>query len=598
MKARWVLLILAAAMASCCLVPPARAAEYFAYVASSQATAGDGDRILTYDSSGALLWTKGMTEIGAGANILGLTVHTNDLIYTTAWDGKWMLRYDRTAGKYSGGYNYTGFGNLGDITTGPDGYVYMIVNATGVRRLHPLTGAATTIVAGASETQRAVAVGPDGYLYVVWNTGIKYYDRTTGAHVGDFATGATFSRMIWHGGNAYVSDKGTGGWPALDGSVLRFAGDGTPLGAFVAAGSGGLQNPEGLAFTPNNELLVCDYYPEHKVRRYNGTTGAPIDNFITPPDSGWCRSIAVVEKDTTEHYSYICAPVATSGPYDRAFSYDSDGGLEWDSWDKTGSSPPVGYVATTVGPAGQYVYVAKREAFRVYRFDRSTGTYIGEIYMGASNQPQGLTFGADGKLYVLIDKTAAPAKRSVFRFDADTDTYEGTVVDATAHQSTTFDLAFGPDGYLYISGGNMVGKYDVSDGSFLGTFASGTSLARLVWHEGDLYVSEKGSGGWPDLDGAVLRFDGDGTSLGAFVSAGAGGLQNPEGLRFTATDGHRHLLVCDYYPEGKVRRYNAHTGHSVDDFIDPVADAWPRGIDTWAAPPPDPPPAGTLLLVH
>jgi hypothetical protein len=72
------------------------------------------------------------------------------------------------------------------------------------------------------------------------------------------------------GGNVYVTTSGN--------NVRRYSPTGVDLGNFVAGGSGGLSDPEGLTFAPNGDLLVVDR-PNNLVRRYNGSTGAYIGDF-------------------------------------------------------------------------------------------------------------------------------------------------------------------------------------------------------------------------------------------------------------------------------------------------------------------------------
>jgi sugar lactone lactonase YvrE len=105
---------------------------------------------------------------------------------------------------------------------------------------------------------------------------------------------------------------------------------------------------------------------------------------------------------------------------------------------------------------------------------------------GGLINPTSLTFGPDGKLYVL-DQTSTPVVRrydSTGAFDTDVITFSGTL-----GLFSPTEIAFGPDGKLYISG-------------------------------------EDGNVG----DGEVLRFETNGTEDGPFVT----GLQSPSFMAFTA----------------------------------------------------------------
>lgn len=125
----------------------------------------------------------------------------------------------------------------------------------------------------------------------------------------------------------------------------------------------------------------------------------------------------------------------------------------------------------------------------------------------------------------------------------------------------------GPDGNLYVSGwssGNIV-RYDPSTGAFIDEFANGASLtpARTAMlgmafgPDGHLYVAIPSSG-------EVLRFEGNsGAFIDAFVTAGLGGITEPEGLTF-GPDGH--LYVSDY-TNNAVYRYDGTTGGFIDIFV-------------------------------
>src|SRR6266566_4598731 len=64
-------------------------------------------------------------------------------------------------------------------------------------------------------------------------------------------------------------------------SVLSFdPATGAFRGVFISAGSGGLGNPVQVVFGPDGNLYVSDRFAA-SIRRYNGTTGAFIDTFVS-----------------------------------------------------------------------------------------------------------------------------------------------------------------------------------------------------------------------------------------------------------------------------------------------------------------------------
>jgi streptogramin lyase/Tol biopolymer transport system component len=274
--------------------------------------------------------------------------------------------------------------------------------------------------------------------------------------------------------------------------VLRYDATGAPVGAFVAAGSGGLDQPRGLTMGPDGRLYVAKSTPgASAILRYDGTTGAFIDTFVP------------------------------------AFS----GGLN------------VPY-AVLFGPDG-HLYVADQGTGSVLRYDGTTGAFLGVFAAapaGIASVPGGLVFGPDGHLYVSQLNT-----RMVIRFDGTTGAIVDTFVDAgSGGLCTPRGLQFGPDGHLYVASSargtgdaadincsplngrpNAVLRYDGTTGSFLSAFVppGGNGLTGpydlLFGPDGRLYVTSFGTN-------EVLRYDGTtGAFLDAFVERGSAGLSGP-----------------------------------------------------------------------
>jgi sugar lactone lactonase YvrE len=195
-----------------------------------------------------------------------------------------VLKYDPTTGAFLGVLVAAGAGGLNGpdgVAYGPDGNVYVNSQANGgqVLRFDSQTGAFLGVFAagGGLTVPTDIKFGPDGRLYVADRFGPIYrYDGSTGAFIDRFDLGGGLTDAIdlvfGPTGDLFVG-AGT--------RVARFqAGSGTYLGDFVPAGSGGLVSTWGLAFTPAGDLLVADYYG-FAVRRYDGTTGAPLGTFGT-----------------------------------------------------------------------------------------------------------------------------------------------------------------------------------------------------------------------------------------------------------------------------------------------------------------------------
>ena len=102
-------------------------------------------------------------------------------------------------------------------------------------------------------------------------------DEKTGAYLGDFIAagsgGLTDPDDVTLGsdGKVYVSSGGS-----TTGSILRYSSSGAFIGAFATSPS--LKRPYGNAFGPDGNLYVASFRSD-QILRYNGSTGAFIDVF-------------------------------------------------------------------------------------------------------------------------------------------------------------------------------------------------------------------------------------------------------------------------------------------------------------------------------
>ncbi|MBL9141443.1 MAG: hypothetical protein JNK53_06205 [Phycisphaerae bacterium] len=167
-----------------------------------------------------------------------------------------------------------------------DSWVGSLSSDGKVRRFHAITG----VLAGASapsavQAAKDVRITADGRILIASSGNHRIVELARdGSVVGDFVPagsgGLSDPSAIEFGpdGNVYVTSRGTN-------AVLRYHGTtGAFLGAAVASGAGGLVQPFGLAFGPDGMLYVNG--SDRRVRRYDPTTGASLGVFVTLSGNG------------------------------------------------------------------------------------------------------------------------------------------------------------------------------------------------------------------------------------------------------------------------------------------------------------------------
>lgn len=287
----------------------------------------------------------------------------------------------------------------------------------------------------------------------------QFMRRGVAGRRGRWAAGAVLGVLI-AAGPAAGQDLYTSS--LLSDEVLRFnSTTGAFISAFVGAGSGGLDGPEGIAFGPDGNLYVAAEY-SHSIHRYNGTTGAPLGTLAT----------------------------GLTDPNDIMF-----------------------------GPGGLLYYV-DHFSDRVRRYDVVAGTELAPIMLSdGAHHSHSITFGPDGLIYMgLLD--GGPTPSTIRRLDPVTLTDLGTLVTLPTFTGI-FGLAFLPDGSLAV-GDNFSGgiyRFNGVSGAPLPDLAAPGSISApfgmRIGPDGLLYVCSGGLG--------VQRFDPvTFASLGGFISGGEG----------------------------------------------------------------------------
>lgn len=222
-----------------------------------------------------------------------------------------------------------------------------------------------------------------------------------------------------------------------------------------------------------------------------------------------------------------------------------------------------------IHPVTGDLLVANGGADQVLRFNPLTGAFLGVFASTNMQQPSGIVFGGDGRLYVgrLAQTLAGPANVLRYNSDGSFDTIFGTTTGPNGLIDAISGLAFNPaNGQLHVGKYDLIGgpqniqRFPVAGGT--GTvFNSGASVAGPIdlkfGPDGNLYVANSQSD-------RVQRYNGTtGVFINDFVSAGSGGLDAATGLAF-GPDGN---LYVGSFQTDSVKRYNGATGAYIDDFV-------------------------------
>jgi DNA-binding beta-propeller fold protein YncE len=241
-------------------------------------------------------------------------------------------------------------------------------------------------------------------------------------------------------------------------SILVYSGE---TGEFIGTFASGeeLANPRNFTFGPDGNLYVVNF-DAHNVARFNGGTGEFMDVFVTPNG-----------EYPKEPYGIAFGPdgnLFLGEPSDNSVLKFSGQTGQFDSaFISTGLIHPVGLIFRDDG----LLYITNSmEGDDVRRFDALTGAYFDTLVAkgaGGLDGPQDLAFGPDGNLYISSFYT-----NEVIRCNSETGAFVDVFVSSNSGGLTApVGIAFGPDGNLYVtSHTDQILRYDKETGDFMGTF--------------------------------------------------------------------------------------------------------------------------------
>ena len=312
-------------------------------------------------------------------------------------------------------------------------------------------------------------------------------------------------------GNIYVASGNTN-------EILRYdAASGKFLNVFIQKGSGGLDGPRDLVFSPDGKYLLVTSFFNNQVLKYDAASGKFLNVFIQKGSGG------------------------LDGPRDLVFSPDGN------------------------------IYVASGNTNEILRYDENTGDYLGVFVsedIGGMDFPMGLAIGPDSNLYVVSNEND-----KVLRYSLD-GKFQNVFVSGPELYSPT-DLAF-DENFLYVSSDKTdeILKYDAITGDFINSFITKTTdhlkysmsdidhlkspTGILVGPNGNIYVASDGTN-------EILKYDPVRGKLfddEKFIGDKSNGLSRPGHLEIK--DGK--ICVSNNF-NNSINCYDEQTGKNLDKYM-------------------------------
>ena len=215
------------------------------------------------------------------------------------------------------------------------------------------------------------------------------------------------------------------------------------------------------------------------VERYNGTTGAFIDNFIPAGTGGLGAPEGIAQQPGNG--AILVASYGTN----QILAYDATTGVFDGVFATANISDPV---ALGIGPDGD-LYVANRASDTVDRYNAFTGALIDTFVStgdGGLSGPSGLAWGLDGNLYVTSRYT-----NQVMMYNGTTGAFDQVFIDVGGGLNSPLGLGQAANGNWYVSsfGGGTVGVF-AGEGSALGSLPGNAPTGLTVGPDGKIYFTD------------------------------------------------------------------------------------------------------------
>jgi CSLREA domain-containing protein len=286
-------------------------------------------------------------------------------------------------------------------------------------------GRASTIIDGNASTELLKVRTVELLVCDSGNDSVASYDRNGQRNVDFLSAGAGGMSVP---GAIAIGPENDVFVTAFSSGVHRFSSDGANEGLFLDPALASLQ---GLAPTdgifgriphaPNQDFYVADYFPNNRVLRANRNTGAA-STFVVSGTGGLQQpnSLAFYDDDlfvTSVTSNQVLRFDGASGGFVSVFVPTFPSGLD----------RPRGLVFHQ-----DVLYLANEGSDSVLKYDAATGAFQGTFVAsgaGGLDRPSDLVFGPDGNLYVISRGT-----RSILRYDGDS----GAFIDVFVAGGDTF----------------------------------------------------------------------------------------------------------------------------------------------------------------
>jgi hypothetical protein len=235
--------------------------------------------------------------------------------------------------------------------------------------------------------------------------------------------------------------------------VAHYTNDGVTLGTLIAPGTGGLSDARGVAVSPAGDLYISDFANNDILKFSAGGIFQSI--FASSPNVDVPLGLAFGAGGDLF--------VASAGAVSNIARVDKNTGLV------TTPSFTFGNALVLGGP--QYLTFGPSLAVtdmagHLFRFDAATGMSISN---GAFDNPVGVAFDTAGDLFV-----AQRISNNVLKFPSGGGA-PSIVIPNGAFSGQPADIAFGPNGLLYVAATSAVYRFDVSgaNGVLVDSFGTG-----------------------------------------------------------------------------------------------------------------------------